>query len=79
MVSFGSSSEFFDIMYSDKGTLGPDPWISGLWVDSRGGLCADPNSNGALGAVSWQTTEPRQNVKTINNFMAEWNVTLVCD
>ena len=71
MVSFGSSSEFLGIMYSDKDTLGPDPWIAWLWVDSRGGLWADPDSNGALGAVSRQTTKPRQNVKTINNFMAE--------
>ena len=63
MLSFGSSSEFFDILYSDKGTSGPDPWIAGL--------SADPDSNGALGAVSRQTTKPRQNVKTINNFMAE--------
>ena len=69
MVSFGSSSEFLGIMYSDKDTLWPDPWIA--WVDSSGGLWADPYSNGALGAVSRQTTKPRQNVKTINNFMAE--------
>ena len=71
MLSFGSSSECFDIMYSDKGSSGPDPWIAGLCVDLRGALWADPDSNGALGAVSWQTTKLRQNVKTINNFMAE--------
>ena len=28
-------------------------------------------SNGVLGVESWQTTKLRQNVKTINNFMAE--------
>ena len=71
MLSFGSSSEFFDIMYSDKGSSGPDPWIAGLWVDLRAGLWADPDSNGALGVISWQKTKLRQNVKTINNFMAE--------
>ena len=59
MLSFGSSSEFFDIMYSDKGSSEPDPWIVGLWVDLSGGLWADPGSNGALGAVSWQTTKLR--------------------
>ena len=32
---------------------------------------ADPDSNGALGVVSWQKTKLRQNLKTINNFMAE--------
>ena len=75
MLSFGSSSECFDIMYSDKGFSGPDPWIAGLWVDLRGELWADPDSNLALGTVQQallgQTTKLRQNVKTINNFMAE--------
>ena len=32
---------------------------------------ADPDSNGALGVVSWKKTKLRQNVKTINDFMAE--------
>ena len=37
----------------------------------KGGVWADPDSNGAIGVVSRQTTKPRQNVKTINNFIAE--------